>query len=71
MFFQYSVMVRSPSANHANPMLEDTDLDLFQKALLAGQIEVEDYMLAICWLSANHHEDQLGDPNERSREKCH
>jgi len=35
-------------------MLQDIDLDLFQKALLAGQIEVVDYLLAICWLSANH-----------------
>jgi len=35
-------------------MYEDIDIDLIQIALLAGQIEVEDYMLAICWLWANH-----------------
>ena len=35
-------------------MYEDVDIDLIQTALLAGQIEVEDYLLAICWLSANH-----------------
>lgn len=33
---------------------EDEFADLIHIALLAGQIEVEDYMLAICWLSANH-----------------
>jgi len=33
-------------------MLED--IDLIQKALLAGQIKVEAYALAIYWQWANH-----------------
>lgn len=54
MFFQNSVMARSRSAIHAGAMLENTDLDLLRGAMLAGQIDVEEYLLAIAWLSANH-----------------
>jgi len=36
-------------------MYEDRiDIELIQTALLAGQIDVEDYMLAIYWQWANH-----------------
>ncbi len=39
-------------------MLEDIDLDLLRGAMLAGQIGVAAYLLAIAWLTANHPEKE-------------